>query len=389
MRHVRWPILVLLLSSAVKVGIEEASVVAAGAAWEHWRVVDLDIYATSVRYVLDGRYLYGFTPTFTYPPFALLTLVPLGVLPMTVVIPVWHLLKVFLIHLGAWWFLGQRGLSGRRRVIWSIVAGWVGTLLLDPTGQDISHGQINIVLMAVVAADLLRPATARWRGVGVGIAAGIKLVPGLFIIFLLVTRQWRAAAVATGAFLGTVAIGFAVLPGASWNYWTSVLWDNTRVWEKPEVVLNQTIHGVVMRALGHDSAVVWLSLSLLAVVGGLWVAVALHRRGADLAALCAVGLTAALVTPQGWIHHWVWLAPATLILAVGAGRSAWAWVGLVVLFLVANARPYYLIAGDPWRYDALHLGLLHQLLAANLIIALGVLFLLAVRWIRRTPAVTA
>jgi alpha-1,2-mannosyltransferase len=384
---VRWPILVLLLSSAVKVAVEEASVAATGAAWEHWRVVDLDIYATSVRNVLDGQYLYGFSPTFTYPPFALLAMVPLGVLPMVVVIPVWHLLKVFLVHLGAFWFLGRSGLTGRRRIVWSIVAGWVGTLLIDPTGQDISHGQINIVLMAMVAADLLRPATARWRGVGVGVAAGIKLVPGLFIVYLLVTRQWRAAAVATAAFFGTVAIGFAVLPTAAWNYWTSVLWDNTRVWEKPEVVLNQTVHGVVMRALGHDNAALWLTLSLLAVVIGLAVAVSLNRRRAELAALCAVGLTAALVTPQGWIHHWVWLAPAMLILAVGAGRSVWAWVGAVALFLVANVRPYYLIAGDPWRYDALHLGLWHQLLAANLIIALGVLFVLALRWIRRTPAV--
>ena len=45
-----------------------------------------------------------------------------------------------------------------------------------------------------------------------GIAAGIKLVPLIFIPYLLLTRRFRQAAVAAAAFAATVAAGFIVLP---------------------------------------------------------------------------------------------------------------------------------------------------------------------------------
>ena len=68
--------------------------------------------------------------------------------------------------------------------------GTGASLWLEPVRTTIALGQISIVLLAIVVLDLLplsRP--SRWQGVGVGIAAGIKLTPMFFIPFLLVTRS--------------------------------------------------------------------------------------------------------------------------------------------------------------------------------------------------------
>ena len=62
---------------------------------------------------------------------------------------------------------------------------------------------------------MCQPDRRWWKGAGIGIAAGIKLVPLIFIPYLLLTRRFRQAAVATGTFAATVLLGFAVLPGDS------------------------------------------------------------------------------------------------------------------------------------------------------------------------------
>ena len=56
-------------------------------------------------------------------------------------------------------------------------------------------GQINVVLMALVVGDLALPDRVRGKGIGIGLAAGIKLTPLIFIPYLLFTRRVKAAAV--------------------------------------------------------------------------------------------------------------------------------------------------------------------------------------------------
>jgi hypothetical protein len=81
----------------------------------------------------------------------------------------------------------------------------------EPVQRTLYLGQIELVLMALILWDMLRPGQPRWQGIGVGIAAGIKLVPLIFIPYLLLTRRFRQAAVAAGTFAGTMVLGFLVL----------------------------------------------------------------------------------------------------------------------------------------------------------------------------------
>src|SRR5207342_2682077 len=68
-----------------------------------------------------------------------------------------------------------------------------GALLwLEPVRSTIALGQVGLLLLAVVVVDLLPlQGPRRWSGVGVGLAAGIKLTPLFFIPFLLITGRVR------------------------------------------------------------------------------------------------------------------------------------------------------------------------------------------------------
>ena len=48
----------------------------------------------------------------------------------------------------------------------------------------------------------------------------MQVTPAIFAVYLLLTRQYRAAATAAAVFAGTVAAGSAVLPASSKWYWT-------------------------------------------------------------------------------------------------------------------------------------------------------------------------
>src|SRR5258708_13614208 len=81
------------------------------------------------------------------------------------------------------------------------------------------YGQINLVLLALVVGDLALPDRIKGKGIGIGLAAGIKLTPLIFIPYLLFTRRVKAAVVSALTFAVTVGLGFALLPHASAVYW--------------------------------------------------------------------------------------------------------------------------------------------------------------------------
>jgi alpha-1,2-mannosyltransferase len=84
--------------------------------------------------------------------------------------------------------------------------------VIEPVRTTLALGQINIVLMALVAFDLLLPSTwftvagrtVGWpRGVLTGIAAAIKLTPLVFLLYFLARRDLRGAVSLAGSFLVT------------------------------------------------------------------------------------------------------------------------------------------------------------------------------------------
>src|SRR6202012_1435025 len=82
---------------------------------------------------------------------------------------------------------GRRGLTGAA-LAFALAAM---ALWLEPVYMTLYFGQINLILLALVIIDLALPDSCKWKGIGVGIAAGIKLTPLIFVPFLLGSRRVR------------------------------------------------------------------------------------------------------------------------------------------------------------------------------------------------------
>jgi alpha-1,2-mannosyltransferase len=196
-------------------------------------------------------------------------------------------------------------------------------LATEPIRLTLGEGQLNMFVLALVLADVVAWRRGRaWCGTGIGIATACKLTPGLFIVFLGLVGRRRAAVLATGTALGATLLGFAVDPGASWQYWTSTLWDTSRVGRLSNP-WNQSVLGLLahVSSPGPPDRLLWVLLDVGVAVLGLVRAVRVYRRGDDLAAVTLAGLTACLVSPISWVHHLYWVVPAVVVLADVAGGT--------------------------------------------------------------------
>lgn len=302
-------------------------------------LLDVMVYRTAGWTVRAGGNLYAMRVTsarlpMTYPPFAGLVFVPLSWVGTGVIRTAVTAGNLALVVALAALSLRLVERPARLPAVLGIAALAVWS---EPVWGTLRYGQVNLLLAVLVLWDLTRRPENRWAGVGIGLAAGIKLTPGLFVLFLgiagLIMRggpYLRRALVATGTFTVTVVIAAAALPGDSRRFWTDVVLSPARP-GFGENVANQSLRGVLAR-LEHtgDPGVPWLCAAAAATVLGLAVAVAAVLAGDRLpygpawaAVACAV--TALLVSPVSWSHHWVWAVPMVVLLACEAVRRHDRW----------------------------------------------------------------
>jgi hypothetical protein len=214
-----------------------------------------------------------------------------------------------------------------------LVCGTIAAVavLTTPVTDTLYFGQVNLFIVLLVVADHMN--ATRWRGVGTGVAAAMKLTPLPFILLFLITNQWRAAIRAGVAFGVATALAWVVLPGASWSYWTDPSAALRRV-GGIDTFANQSLHGA-FAVLGLPMWLLPIAVLGLAVPAML-AARRLHLAQKTLAAVCCVGLLTLLISPVSWVHHAVWVVPVAGVL-VAQGRSvariAFA-AGVTVLFIL-------------------------------------------------------
>ena len=300
-----------------------------------YRPFDLNIYLWGGRAVTHGLRLYlvqADANWFTYPPFAATVFTPMAGMPGLLARLGWEIASVAALAFACVVTVRLAGYRPTRSVIVTMVAA---ALLLEPMYHTLYLGQVNLMLMALVLADVWRVSRGRPAGIGIGIAAAIKLVPGIFIVLLLVTRRTKDAAIAAGTFVGCGLIGYVVDPAASRLYWTRLFYDSKRV--SAGYISNQSLYAAAVRILGgpsHAGAWFLLVAAVLGVVG-LWVAAVLAGRNDWLAAAAVTGTTGLLVSPISWTHHWVWILPALVVLVRGGVRTRIAAAGAYLLFVLA------------------------------------------------------
>lgn len=290
--------------------------------------IDLEVYRAGAQHLLHGQQLYDLPMLrngllYTYTPFSTIVFQPFGWMSGDLAVGVWSAL----IFATLYWVVLASFKSLGYEMSWSlaVVAATMvcAATLMEPVRTTIWYGQINVFLMAIVLWDLLRPDDSRLKGIGVGIAAGIKLTPAFFVIYLAVTRRWRAVMVVIGTVSVTVMLGFIATPRQSWNYWTDRVVNSDRV-GPTDAPSNQSVKGALATVFdtATPSTVLWLTCSAIAALLGLGAAFLAHRAGQELLALCLTGMTTAAVSPFTWGHHWVWFVPL-LVFAVHLPIAAW------------------------------------------------------------------
>jgi alpha-1,2-mannosyltransferase len=318
------------------------------AVWARRYGLDLRVYRDAVLCWRAGRdpYLGIFTRshlTFTYPPFALLALSPLTWMPLPVALCLLWAASIAGAAGSVVLVVRDRGITVTPR-IWCGAVAWscLCVIALEPVRSALDYGQIELLLMTAVIADLLL-VRSRYRGVLTGIAAAVKLTPLVFLVVLAVSRDVKS--------LLRAGLSFAACGGLSWLLWPHLsrafwLHDMVRPARAGPVTYggNQSWYAILHRppfpASGLAGA--WLLLSLMTLAVSAFVAWHLVSAGQRALAILPVAMAGLLVSPISWNHHWVWLLLIPPLLA--ARRSDVArpvqvllW-GLVALAAVA---PYW------------------------------------------------
>jgi alpha-1,2-mannosyltransferase len=293
---------------------------------------------------------------FTYTPFAAIAFAVISFVPWWLSQQLSVAVDIIALLAALWFTLGGLGYRKDQTRLAVTLLGAAAVFWTEPVLRTIYLGQVNLVLMALIIWDLCQPDTQLntgksrwWKGFGTGIAAGIKLVPLIFIPYLLLARKFRQAAMACAGFAFTVLLGFVILPSDSSKWWFGGLFVQGGRTGFTGWAGNQSLDGLITRLAGsvNSAKPAWIAAAVLVGVAGVTCAALLDRKGFPVPGLLMAALTGLLVSPISWDHHWVWIAPGALVAAHyavlahkgrasrrNARKAAWA-LGILAAGIVA------------------------------------------------------
>ncbi|TXS29695.1 DUF2029 domain-containing protein [Streptomyces sp. ms191] len=332
----------------------------------HVNMLDVMVYRAEGETVRAGGDLYAMRATsanlaMTYPPFAGLLFVPLtlvGVPLMRTLTTAGNLLLVVaLVQLSL--RLVRPSLS--RTDLWRatfLVAAVV--VWSEPVWTTLRYGQINLLVAVAVLWDFTRREGSRWAGLGIGLATAVKLTPGLFVVLLLVAgflrwrgergwNQWlRTGVTATGVFLGITLASALALPHDAKRFWTETLFETGRVGFAEETA-NQSLRGVLARLMHTDDPGMWWAAAA-AVLGAVAMTLAVRAalRGDKALAVVVCAVTALMISPISWSHHWVWCVPLLILLVDRRALIRPGWTVPAVALVFASFALWW-VPHDPGR----------------------------------------
>jgi alpha-1,2-mannosyltransferase len=353
-----------------------------------WPFVDLGVYRYGGEAVLGGRDLYALrfpgALAFTYPPFSALVFTGLAPASMAVLKSLVTGLNLLLLPATLGLALRLRPLRGwltSEQLLCTALLASAAALWLEPVWTTLRYGQIDLLIGALVLYDLSRPERSRWQGACLGLACALKLTPAIFAAYLLLTHRARAARLSALVFAATAALGFALLPADSRAYWGGAFIDPSRV-GRIENAANQSLRGAFAR-LFHSLNVepVWLCSGLVVALVGMGLAIAAGRRGDDVRGFSLCALSALLISPISWSHHWTLAVVALFLFCLTSYRrrsAAGLAAAAAVAVVVASQMIWWVPVNQP-RHSELHLELA-QLFYADAYVLVAICAIAAMAW---------
>lgn len=203
---------------------------------------------------------------------------------------------------------------------------------LFPFRSLLFWGQLGLFLLFVVFVDLF-VVPRRFRGMLIGAATAVKLLPALFVIWLLARRDVPAVVRVGATFLVLTVLAALLWPHASAQYWfhilpsgkdVSMVSDPTHLstahgqwYDGVGKVDNQSIRGMLGRPpFRLPGTMPWALLALVTLVAGAYTTVRFLGQRRELAAFVVLSCTTVLISPVSWVHYSVFagLAPFVALL---------------------------------------------------------------------------
>jgi alpha-1,2-mannosyltransferase len=355
--------------------------------------------------------LYGFRHgAFTYPPITAYFFVPFHVIGWHATAILWTVANVVVLALlftiTLWRFFSVKGSTA-----WMVSATGLAPaaiFLLFPFRSLLYWGQLALFLLFVVFVDLF-VVPARFRGLLIGVATAIKLLPALFIVWLIARREYSAIVRVVAAFAVLTVTAAALWPHASAQYWLHILpsgKDVALVSNPTNIptshggwfygvgkVDNQSLRGLLARPpFLLPGTMPWLLLAVAVLAVGVATTIRLLAERRDLLAFVTLSCTTVLVSPVSWVHYWVFagLAPFVAIIEWRRDRTLSIASIILTVAMCANLEDTRL---DGFYYVGHHFSKVAAIVlfgVRNLYVLGGLVFLGMVAWrVLVAPALAA
>jgi hypothetical protein len=327
---------------------------------------------------------------YIYPPYLAAALIPGLFLPPQILGLLWYLASLSGLGLALWLILRGQGLvPSAARPAWQ--DAFLFACLFAPVRHSLYVGQVNALLLLLVAITFLACQRGHQAaaGVSLGIAALIKISPGLLALHFLFARRFRALAAFALTVLGLPAVTLPL-------FWTDLqaffAIVPARLSQPMPHLVNQSLNGFFSRLFtanafteplaAADPASVLLLVRLAGAAVAVWVALQLAirrrelHRHADLS-LGALLTLLLLVSPFAWENLYLLLLFPILALLrrqdrLGVrGRQAL----VLVIALISSQRLWDAFTNAPADFPGLRqASLLLSLGLYGALLLLGLLF---------------
>jgi len=143
------------------------------------------------RYVRAGGPAQSNLLVNAHPPTSVLLFLPFATLDYRPALLAWNLSGLAMLGVSLMVVRRQLGVSLSS---WSIFPPLCLLLICFPLLQQLSQGQLNLVLVLLVTGAWAAERSGRvgWAGAMIGAATAIKLFPGFLFLYFIVRRQWSA-----------------------------------------------------------------------------------------------------------------------------------------------------------------------------------------------------
>ncbi len=256
-----------------------------------------------------------------YPPTIAILLKPLAALPSGTANTVWTVLQLVLL---AGWAIGPPHLLPAVRP-WFAATYTAATILSVPVLQNLVWGQVSLGLAAAgLAAFVILDRRGWLAGTILGIAAAAKVYPVLWLSWPLARRSWRAVAAGAATAIAAALLLPLIVLGRSGTvaFYESVLAQlthslNTWIPTNPGP---QYLPAVLSRLLGTGQSLA-LAIPSWILAGALLLLLLRIRANEtddrDLRAFAVAGGLFAFLVRTSWLHYFVHLPVAWLVLGHG------------------------------------------------------------------------